>query len=226
MAAGVDGLVIATATAGHAPLVRLGVDATVPVFCEKPVAAGPTDDGRLVAAADSAGILVQVGFQRRFDAGYRTGRRLVANGSVGRILAMRAATHDPYPPAEKYLAASGGIFRDLHIHDFDAIRFVSGDEIVEVRGRVGARDSLARQYATSMSRRPFRRLGRRRPRHPVGNPARSSGLRRAPRGVRHEGQPRRRARRAHAARRTHRPRLSRLLGPTFSRPIGPSSRPS
>ena len=45
---------------------------------------------------------------------------------------MRAATHDPYPPAEEYLAASGGIFRDLHIHDFDAIRFVSGDEIVEV----------------------------------------------------------------------------------------------
>ena len=132
VAAGVEGLVIATATAGHAPLVRLGVDASVPVFCEKPVALDlPTMDA-LVAAADSAGILVQVGFQRRFDAGYRTLRDEVATGSVGRILAMRAATHDPYPPAEEYLAASGGIFRDLHIHDFDAIRFVSGDEIVEV----------------------------------------------------------------------------------------------
>ena len=132
VAAGVDGLVITTATAGHAPLLRLGVGATVPVFCEKPVALDlPTMDA-LVAAADSAGILVQVGFQRRFDAGYRTLRDAVANGSVGRILAMRAATHDPYPPAAEYLAASGGIFRDLHIHDFDAIRFVSGDEIVEV----------------------------------------------------------------------------------------------
>jgi myo-inositol 2-dehydrogenase/D-chiro-inositol 1-dehydrogenase len=132
VAAGVDGLVIATATAGHAPLVRLGVDATVPVFCEKPVALElPTMDA-LVAAADSAGILVQVGFQRRFDAGYRTLRDAVANGSIGRILVMRAATHDPYPPAKEYLAASGGIFGDLHIHDFDAIRFVSGDEIVEV----------------------------------------------------------------------------------------------
>src|SRR6185295_12082209 len=94
VAAGVDGLVIATATAGHAPLVRLGADASVPVFCEKPVALDlPTMDA-LVAAADSAGILVQVGFQRRFDAGYRTLRDAVANGSVGPILVMRAATHD------------------------------------------------------------------------------------------------------------------------------------
>jgi len=99
VAGGVDGLVIATATAGHAPLVRLGVGASVPVFCEKPVALDlPTMDA-LIAAADSAGILVQVGFQRRFDAGYHTLRDAVANGSVGRILAMRAATHDPYPPA-------------------------------------------------------------------------------------------------------------------------------
>jgi predicted dehydrogenase len=206
VAGGVDGLVIATATAGHAPLVRLGVDASVPVFCEKPVALDlPTMDA-LVAAAEAAGILVQVGFQRRFDAGYRTLRDAVANGSVGRILAMRAATHDPYPPAEEYLAVSGGIFRDLHLHDFDAIRFVSGDEIVAVYAL--ARAIRRRRRGSGRSE-----TGRRRPRHPVGNPARSFGLRRAPRSVRHEGQPRCRARRAHAARRTPRPRLSRLLGP-------------
>src|SRR3954464_14065256 len=132
VSAGVDGLVIATATAGHAPLVRLAADASVPVFCEKPVALDlPTMDA-LVTAAKDAGILVQVGFQRRFDVGYRTLRDGVADGSVGRILAMRAATHDPYPPAEQYVAASGGIFRDLHIHDFDAVRFASGAEFVEV----------------------------------------------------------------------------------------------
>jgi len=79
-----------------------------------------------------AGIVVQIGFQRRFDAGYRAAREAVAAGSVGRILAMRAATHDPFPPSQEYIAASGGIFRDLHIHDFDAVRFVSGEEVVEV----------------------------------------------------------------------------------------------
>jgi myo-inositol 2-dehydrogenase/D-chiro-inositol 1-dehydrogenase len=130
--AGIEGLVIATTTAGHAPLIRLAADASLPVFCEKPVALDlPTMDA-LVTAADAAGILVQVGFQRRFDAGYRAARDAVAGGDVGRILLMRAATHDPVPPPREYLASSGGIFCDLHIHDFDAIRFVSGDEVTEV----------------------------------------------------------------------------------------------
>jgi myo-inositol 2-dehydrogenase/D-chiro-inositol 1-dehydrogenase len=76
--------------------------------------------------------MVQVGFQRRFDTGFAAAREAVASGSVGRILAMRAATHDPFSPPSDYIAGSGGIFADLHIHDFDAIRFVSGEEITEV----------------------------------------------------------------------------------------------
>jgi myo-inositol 2-dehydrogenase/D-chiro-inositol 1-dehydrogenase len=129
---GVDALVIATATPGHAPLLRLAARARLPAFSEKPVALDlATLDGVLEDVART-GILVQVGFQRRFDAGYRAAHEAVATGAVGRILVMRAATHDPSPPPEEYIAASGGIFRDLHIHDFDAVRFVSGEEIVEV----------------------------------------------------------------------------------------------
>jgi len=79
-----------------------------------------------------AGILVQVGFQRRFDAGYRAAHDAVAAGALRTLLVVRATTHDPTPPAEEYIASSGGIFRDLHIHDFDAIRYVTGCEIVEV----------------------------------------------------------------------------------------------
>jgi myo-inositol 2-dehydrogenase/D-chiro-inositol 1-dehydrogenase len=56
----------------------------------------------------------------------------VAAGEVGTLLLLRAATHDPAPPPEAYIATSGGIFRDLHVHDFDAVRFVTGREIVEV----------------------------------------------------------------------------------------------
>ncbi len=129
---GVDALVIATATPGHAPLLRLAAHAGMPAFCEKPVGLDLATIDSVIEDVARAGILVQVGFQRRFDAGHRSARDAVATGAVGRILVIRAATHDPAPPPEEYIASSGGIFRDLNIHDFDSIRFVSGEEIVEV----------------------------------------------------------------------------------------------
>ena len=130
--AGVDALVIATATPGHAPLLRLAAEAGLPAFCEKPVALDVETMDDLSAEIERAGILVQIGFQRRFDAGYLAARDAVASGALGTLLVVRAATHDPAPPDEAYIASSGGIFRDLHIHDFDAVRYVSGQEIVEV----------------------------------------------------------------------------------------------
>jgi myo-inositol 2-dehydrogenase / D-chiro-inositol 1-dehydrogenase len=128
----VDAVVIATPTASHAAMLELAARAGVAAFCEKPVALDLGTLDALLEDADRAGIFVQVGFQRRFDAGYRAARDAVATGAVGTLLALRAATHDPAPPPAAYIATSGGIFRDLHIHDFDAIRFVTGDEIVEV----------------------------------------------------------------------------------------------
>ena len=135
---GVDALVIATATAGHAPLLRLAAQARVPAFCEKPVALELATLDAVLEEVTRAGILVQVGFQRRFDPGYRAAHDAVASGAVGTILTVRAATHDPAPPAREYIAASGGMFRDLSIHDFDAIRFVTGQEVVEVYADGGA----------------------------------------------------------------------------------------
>jgi myo-inositol 2-dehydrogenase/D-chiro-inositol 1-dehydrogenase len=129
---GVDALVIATSTPSHAPLLQLAAASAVAAFCEKPVALDLATLDRVREAVDRAGIVVQVGFQRRFDPGYRAARDAVATGGVGKILVMRAATHDPVPPPAEYIAASGGIFCDLHIHDFDAIRFVSGEEITQV----------------------------------------------------------------------------------------------
>jgi len=130
--AGVDALVIATSTPSHAPLLQVAAASAVAAFCEKPVALDLATLDRVREAVDRAGIVVQVGFQRRFDEGYRAAREAVATGGVGRILVMRAATHDPIPPPAEYIAASGGIFCDLHIHDFDAIRFVSGEEVTQV----------------------------------------------------------------------------------------------
>jgi myo-inositol 2-dehydrogenase / D-chiro-inositol 1-dehydrogenase len=128
----VDAVVIATPTPAHAPLLRLAATAGLPAFCEKPVALELDELDALIADVERAGILVQVGFQRRFDDGYGAARNAVASGSVGTLLAVRAATHDPVPPPEPYIARSGGIFRDLHIHDLDAIRFVTGLEIEQV----------------------------------------------------------------------------------------------
>src|SRR5207248_2278404 len=129
---GVDAIVIATSTGGHVPLLSLAASAGVAAFCEKPVALELAALAEVTDAVAAAGITVQVGFQRRFDPGYRAARDAVVTGALGDLLLVRAATHDPAPPAESYIATSGGIFRDLSIHDFDAIRFVTGEEIVEV----------------------------------------------------------------------------------------------
>ena len=132
---------IATSTPSHAPLLKLAAASAVAAFCEKPVALDLPTMEAVRDEVERAGILVQVGFQRRFDAGYAAAREAVASGSVGRILAMRAATHDPVSPPAEYIAASGGIFSDLHIHDFDAIRFVSGEEITQVYADGAALDA-------------------------------------------------------------------------------------
>ncbi|HEY6030431.1 MAG TPA: Gfo/Idh/MocA family oxidoreductase [Gaiellaceae bacterium] len=130
--AGLDALVIAAPTRAHASLLRLAGDAGLPVFCEKPVALDLATLDGVIEDLDRSGVLVQIGFQRRFDAGYRAAREAVASGAVGTLLVVRAATHDPAPPPEDYIAGSGGIFRDLHIHDIDVVRFVTGEEVVEV----------------------------------------------------------------------------------------------
>src|SRR6476660_7940511 len=141
VAAGIDALVIAAPTPAHASLLRLAADAGLPAFCEKPVALDLPALDDVIEHVERAGILVQIGFQRRFDAGYRAARDAVDGGALGNVLVLRAATHDPAPPPETYIAASGGIFRDLHIHDFDAIRFVTGREIVEVYAAGAVRET-------------------------------------------------------------------------------------
>jgi myo-inositol 2-dehydrogenase/D-chiro-inositol 1-dehydrogenase len=102
------------------------------VFCEKPLAADLTATRELVATVAAAGAVVQVGFQRRFDAGIRAVRDAVAEGRLGWTHTLRSTTFDPAPPPAGYLPHSGGLYRDCAVHDFDAVRFVTGREVVEV----------------------------------------------------------------------------------------------
>jgi myo-inositol 2-dehydrogenase/D-chiro-inositol 1-dehydrogenase len=132
LASGVDGFVIATATPGHAPLIRLGLDAGVPTFCEKPVAATLAETMELAKLVAQTSTPVHVGFQRRFDRGYQRAQQAVSAGELGFVHTVRAATHDQAPPHAAYIPTSGGLFRDCSIHDFDIIRFVTGGEVVSV----------------------------------------------------------------------------------------------
>jgi myo-inositol 2-dehydrogenase/D-chiro-inositol 1-dehydrogenase len=129
---GVDAVVIATPTDTHAALINACLDAGVPTFCEKPVALGLEETLAVADRVEREGGALQVGFQRRFDAAYRRARRALENGRLGRVYSFHMMGHDPAPPPEDYIRASGGIFRDLHIHDFDSVRFLFGSEAREV----------------------------------------------------------------------------------------------
>jgi myo-inositol 2-dehydrogenase / D-chiro-inositol 1-dehydrogenase len=128
----VDAVVIAAPTTEHARLIRSAVDAGLPVFCEKPITLDLESTREVVEYVARQGATVQVGFQRRFDVGYGRARAAVQDGSLGKLYIVRMAAHDPAPPHEAYIPASGGIFRDMHIHDFDVVRFVTGQEVTEV----------------------------------------------------------------------------------------------
>ncbi|PXY24518.1 Gfo/Idh/MocA family protein [Prauserella flavalba] len=127
-----DGLVIATATDSHPELITRAVAARIPVFCEKPVAADLPGTLKVIEATEDSDVPVQIGFQRRFDAGYTAARAAVASGELGRLHTLRATTLDPAPPPAEYVPRSGGLFRDCGVHDFDIIRWVTGREIAEV----------------------------------------------------------------------------------------------
>lgn len=132
LASGVDGLVIAAATPAHAGLLSAAVAAGVPTFCEKPVAATLAETLAITTLVEASGVPVQIGFQRRFDAGYRRVRHAVESGELGFVHTIRANTHDQAPPPAAYIATSGGIFRDCSVHDFDIVRFVTGREVSTV----------------------------------------------------------------------------------------------
>lgn len=129
---GVDGVAIAAATPAHAKLIHRMVSAGLPVFCEKPLAPDVSGTREVIAHAQAAGLPLQVGFQRRFDAGYQAAREAVSSGRLGWLHTLRATTADPSPPPAHYIPTSGGIFRDCSVHDYDAIRWVTGHEVVEV----------------------------------------------------------------------------------------------
>ena len=82
---------------------------------------------------------MQVSFQRRFDPGFAAAREAVESGSIGTLYLIRLNSHDHEPSPEHYIPTSGGIFRDLHVHDFDIARWLTGADVAEVYPVVSVR---------------------------------------------------------------------------------------
>jgi myo-inositol 2-dehydrogenase/D-chiro-inositol 1-dehydrogenase len=129
---GVDTAVIVTPTNTHALLIKRCLDARIATFCEKPIAMGIPETHDIVAHVERAKGRLQIGFQRRFDAGYRTARDAIRAGKLGNIYSFVMVSCDRLPPPDAYVATSGGEFKDQLIHDFDITRWLFGQEAVEV----------------------------------------------------------------------------------------------
>ena len=128
----VDAIIIASSTETHAPYLIEAAEAGLPTFCEKPISKDLASMDDASTAVNSSGIMVQMGFMRRFDVGYRAAHDLITEGGLGDVMLVQAQTHDFEPPPAEYVAVSGGIFPDMLIHEFDILRFVTGQEVVEV----------------------------------------------------------------------------------------------
>ena len=127
-----DAVIVAASTDAHARLVMAGVERGLPIFCEKPLAFDLPETIELVDEVEARNAIVQVGFQRRFDPACREARRLVESGELGTVYLVRLIAHDHEPPPDAYIPHSGGLFRDSSIHDFDVLRWVTGQEVDEV----------------------------------------------------------------------------------------------
>jgi myo-inositol 2-dehydrogenase/D-chiro-inositol 1-dehydrogenase len=127
-----DALVISTATAEHPEHVAAGAQRRLPMLCEKPISIELADTEATLEGVRKAGVELQIAFMRRFDVGFRTARELAATGALGTLYSLRMFAHDHEPADERFIATSGGIFVDLHVHDFDMARWLTGREVKEV----------------------------------------------------------------------------------------------
>ena len=128
----IDAVVICSSTDTHARIIGEAAEAGKHVFCEKPIDHDLAKIDEALAKVARAGVKLQVGFNRRFDASFRRVREIIAAGGVGSPHLLRITSRDPSPPPIAYVKVSGGIFLDMTIHDFDMARFQMGCEVTEV----------------------------------------------------------------------------------------------
>ncbi len=128
----IDAVVVVTPSDTHARLAKKVAHAGKKLFLEKPLSTNVEEALEVVKVIDETGIYCQLGFMRRYDPAYSHAKQRILAGDIGTPLYFKGISRDPSAPPENYIAASGGIFFDQSIHDFDIARFLMDQEITEV----------------------------------------------------------------------------------------------
>ena len=159
----VDAILIATPTDTHADLIEAAAAAGKAILCEKPVSLSVERIETCLAAVARAGVPLMIGFHRRYDPNFASLEKRLRAGEVGDIEIVTICCRDPAPPPVSYITRSGGIFRDMTIHDFDMARFLLAEEPVVVHalgsvlvdpaiGKAGDVDTAAIHMQTASGR--------------------------------------------------------------------------
>lgn len=129
---GVDAVMICSPTDTHADFIEKAVKAGKAVFCEKPVDLNSARIRKCLAVVEKTGKPLMIGFNRRFDPNFAALKARAAKGEIGTVELVTIISRDPSPPPIDYVKRSGGLYRDMMIHDLDMARFLLGEEPVEV----------------------------------------------------------------------------------------------
>ncbi|TVQ39727.1 MAG: oxidoreductase [Spirochaetaceae bacterium] len=137
--AAVDAVVVVTPTNSHCEIVVTAAAAGKHVLCEKPMALNVDECSQMIDAADRAGVKLQIGFMRRFDAGFRAAKQAIDNGEIGEVVLVKSLTHGPSVPQRWMydIAASNGPLAEVNSHDIDTLRWFTGSEVREVYALAG-----------------------------------------------------------------------------------------
>ncbi|CUI75134.1 inositol 2-dehydrogenase [Cognatishimia activa] len=128
----VDAVVIGTPTDTHYDLIHTAAKAGKAIFCEKPVDMSADRIRDCIKVVEEAGVSFLTAFNRRFDPNFAHLQAQLANGAIGDVELVTIQSRDPSPPPIGYVKTSGGLFRDMMIHDLDMARFLLGEEVVSV----------------------------------------------------------------------------------------------
>lgn len=128
----IDAVIIATPTDLHAEQIEQASRAGKAIFCEKPIHLDEARVSDCLKVVEETGAKLMVGFNRRFDPNFAEVKRQIESGAVGEVELVQITSRDPSPPPAEYAARSGGLFKDMMIHDFDMARFLLGEEVAEV----------------------------------------------------------------------------------------------
>ncbi|MDR0657186.1 MAG: Gfo/Idh/MocA family oxidoreductase [Treponema sp.] len=136
---GADAVIVMTPTKFHRDIVTAAAEAKKHIFCEKPMAMNREECQAMIGAAEEAGVILQIGFMRRFDANFRRAKEMVDSGSIGEVVSVKSQTRGPSTPQEWMydIAKSNGPLAEVNSHDIDTLRWFTGSEAASLYAIAG-----------------------------------------------------------------------------------------